>query len=185
MSPRPAPGRRRVPTAADLHRSWLALVDTEGPFLTLPVLRRVWPQGLPALDPQRLADLKVAKASFEGAHDAHATGELALDAFRAARDAWVEHVLRDAFGWDDHLVLDETVRTTVASPTGSITATSTGAFRRGDDVAALVWLVDPVDSLRSIGTDGWRPTPSTGSNSCCAPRTRRPAWSPTAAGGGW
>ena len=156
MSPRPALGRRRAPSGTELHRSWLALVDTEGPFLTLPVLLRVWPQAnFPGLDSRRLADLKVAKASFEAAHDAHATGDLPLHAFRGERDAWVEHVLRDTFGWGDHLVLDEAVHTTVASPTGAITATSTAAFRRGDDIAALVWVVDPVDSLRSIGTDGW------------------------------
>lgn len=156
MSPRPAPGRRRAPSGTELHRSWLALVDTDGPFLTLPVLLRVWPQAnFPGLDSRRLADLKVAKASFEGAHDAQAIGELPLDAFRVARDAWVEHVLRATFGWGEHLVFDETVHTTVASPTGAITATSTAAFRRGDDIAALVWVVDPVDSLRSLGTDGW------------------------------
>lgn len=156
MSPHPALGRRRAPSGTELHRSWLALVDTEGPFLTLPVLLRVWPQAnFPGLDSRRLADLKVAKASFEAAHDAHATGDLPLHAFRGERDAWVEHVLRDTFGWGDHLVLDEAVHTTVASPTGAITATSTAAFRRGDDIAALVWVVDPVDNLRSIGTDGW------------------------------
>lgn len=156
MSPRPALGRRRAPSGTELHRSWLALVDTEGPFLTLPALLRVWPQAnFPGLDSRRLADLKVAKASFEAAHDAHATGDLPLHAFRGERDAWVEHVLRDTFGWGDHLVLDEAVHTTVASPTGAITATSTAAFRRGDDIAALVWVVDPVDNLRSIGTDGW------------------------------
>lgn len=155
MSPRPTPGRRRAPSAAELHRSWLALVDTQGPFLSLPVLQRVWRQGLPGMEAKRLAELKVAKAAFEAAHDAFDTGTLALDAFRSAGDQWVEHVLRDTFGWGDHLVTDETVHTTVTSPTGAIRATSTGAFRRGDDVAALVWVVDPVDSLRSVGTDGW------------------------------
>ena len=26
------------------------LVDTDGPFLSVPALKRVWPQGMPALD---------------------------------------------------------------------------------------------------------------------------------------
>ena len=44
MSPRPRP-----PSATEAHRRWLQLVDTEGPFLSIPALRRVWPQGMPAL----------------------------------------------------------------------------------------------------------------------------------------
>ena len=36
-------------SAADMHRSWLELVDTEGPFLAIPPLKRVWPEGMPGL----------------------------------------------------------------------------------------------------------------------------------------
>ena len=31
-------------SAADLHRAWLELVDADGPFLSVPALKRVWPQ---------------------------------------------------------------------------------------------------------------------------------------------
>ena len=46
---------RRPPTASasDLHRQWLELVDTDGPFLAIPPLKRVWPQGMPALSGER------------------------------------------------------------------------------------------------------------------------------------
>ena len=38
---------RPAKSAADLHRAWLELVDTEGPFLAIPPLKRVWPNGIP------------------------------------------------------------------------------------------------------------------------------------------
>ena len=40
---------RPAKSAADLHRAWLELVDTEGPFLAIPPLKRVWPEGMPQL----------------------------------------------------------------------------------------------------------------------------------------
>ena len=39
----------RPKTAAESHRAWLELVETDGPFLAIPPLKRVWPQGMPAL----------------------------------------------------------------------------------------------------------------------------------------
>ena len=59
--------RKHVPTAADLHRGWLELVDTDGPFLAVPALRRVWPQGMPQPERHALAALKDAKPAFEKA----------------------------------------------------------------------------------------------------------------------
>ena len=40
-------GRKIPPTGAELHRLWLELVDADGPFLAVPALKRVWPQGMP------------------------------------------------------------------------------------------------------------------------------------------
>ena len=44
------------------HAEWLSLVETSGPFLSLPVLLKAFPQGLPARDPERS---KEAKFMFE------------------------------------------------------------------------------------------------------------------------
>jgi len=35
------------------HAEWLSLVEVSGPFLSMPVLMRVFPQGLEAHDPDR------------------------------------------------------------------------------------------------------------------------------------
>ena len=42
------------------HVEWLSLIETSGPFLSLPVLTRAFPQGLPPHDPDRHALLRQA-----------------------------------------------------------------------------------------------------------------------------
>ena len=34
----------------DPHREWLDLLDTDGPFLSVPVLKKAWPTGMSAPD---------------------------------------------------------------------------------------------------------------------------------------
>src|SRR3954451_6907646 len=46
----------------DHHAEWLSLVETSGPFLTVPALKRALPEGLGALPP--LDDLRVAHAEW-------------------------------------------------------------------------------------------------------------------------
>ena len=41
------------------HAEWLSLIDVSGPFLTLPVLERVFPQGLEGHDPEQARTLRV------------------------------------------------------------------------------------------------------------------------------
>lgn len=57
------------PSVRDRHREWLELVDAEGPFLALPVITRVWPQGMPQLDDRAKSALVAAKPIFERAWD--------------------------------------------------------------------------------------------------------------------
>ena len=64
-----APTRSAV-RRADLHRAWLELVDTDGPFLAVPALKRVWPHGHAAPRTRaELAALTDAKPAFEKAWD--------------------------------------------------------------------------------------------------------------------
>lgn len=157
MSPIRTP-RRPVRPASEQHRQWLQLVETDGPFLSIPVLKRVYPQGITPLGGGVLGQLKEAKTPFEKAWDAFdREGEPQLDAYRAARDAWVEVVLRRVFGWGPHYVTD--APTVVRSPNGRVTASSTGAFWRGETTAALTWVLDPVRSLHDLLDDGWATSP--------------------------
>jgi len=96
-------GRRR-PRPGDPHRDWLELVDADGPFLSVPALRQVWPQGMPQPRPNELAALRDAKPGWEKAWDRWDMDHddpAALADYRQARDAWVDVVLRDVVGWKD------------------------------------------------------------------------------------
>lgn len=83
MPPRPRRTRPPVVDGPDQHRDWLSLVEVEGPFLTLPVLTRVWPT-LDAIASDTLARLR----------DVHA--------YLADKpSAWVEFVVGELLGWSE------------------------------------------------------------------------------------
>ncbi|HUR02009.1 MAG TPA: hypothetical protein VM347_05690, partial [Nonomuraea sp.] len=153
--------RKSAPTGADLHRRWLELVYTDGPFLALPALKRVWPQGMPRPGKDAVAALKDAKLAFEKAWenwDKRRDDAAALDFYRQERDFWVDVVLRDVLGWRDSYTADISADE-VRSPDHAVTVCATGALVHGDATGALVLVVDPVDSLRDPLNDGWANTP--------------------------
>jgi hypothetical protein len=86
--------RRRRRTGSDrtqVHQDWIELIDTDGPWLSLPVLTETWPD-LDAVTPERRAELRAAH------------GEWADDARDPARcRAWMQTVLADFLGWGDGL----------------------------------------------------------------------------------
>ncbi|GHJ54486.1 hypothetical protein Nm8I071_37930 [Nonomuraea sp. TT08I-71] len=81
--------RRPAPDGAEQHRNWLSLVDVNGPFLSLPVLRRTWPT-LDALD----------KKVRERLRQEHTTWQ--ADTV-ASQQAWIGYVLGELLGWGDTL----------------------------------------------------------------------------------
>ncbi|MET8307294.1 type IIL restriction-modification enzyme MmeI [Micromonospora sp. NPDC005173] len=81
--------RRPAPDGAEQHRNWLSLVEVNGPFLSLPVLRRTWPT-LDALDKKARERLRQEHTSWQA--DA-AEGQ----------QAWVGYVLGELLGWGDTL----------------------------------------------------------------------------------
>lgn len=158
----------RVASGADLHRAWLELVDADGPFLSVPALKRVWPQGMPQLSDDQAALLKQAKPAFEKAWedwDVRRDDAASLDRYREARDSWVELVLRDVVGWRDRHTTDlgvaefADVAAGVRSPNYAVTVRPTGLLAHGDAIGALVLVIDPVDSLRDPLDDGWAASP--------------------------
>jgi len=56
-------------SVARQHAEWLKLLDVSGPFLSLPVLQRAFPQGLEAHDPDAAAGLRQALAEWEADPD--------------------------------------------------------------------------------------------------------------------
>ena len=175
MSPRTPASKGRTKgrgnggrSAAQQHRAWLELVDTDGPFLSVPVLTELYPQGMPELSRERREALRAAKPAFDrawDAWDADRESQSVLDDYRRARDAWVITVLTEVLGWgglwttaQERPALEETHRVS-SDGYPSVTAAPTGALVRGEDVGALVLVTDPVDSLREVGRDGWATSP--------------------------
>ena len=162
-------GRRRTSrTSAQQHREWLELVDTDGPFLSVPVMTGLYPQGMPSLDRARREALRAAKLPFDRAWDtwdSSRDSERALADYRRARNAWVATVLTDVIGWGgdyataaDRPALSEVYRV-VSDGFPSVTVTPSGALAHGASIGALVLVVDPVDSLRDTSDDGWAASP--------------------------
>lgn len=153
----------RPQSASELHRSWLELVETEGPFLAIPPLKRVWPQGMFALDGDRRDILNDGRATFEKAweaHDIRPADEDTLEAYRTARDEWVRLVLGEVAQWGDDLRwgADAVPNATAFSPTRAISISPSAVLMGQESASALVYVVDPVDHLNQDGTDGWAAT---------------------------
>jgi len=155
-------------SAAEQHREWLELVDTEGPFLSVPVLTGLYPQGMPGLSREHREVLRAAKSAFDrawDAWDAQRDSAAALASYRRARDSWVGTVLTEVLGWGDSWTeacarpsLTEAYRA-VSDGVHPVTVTPTGALMHGEQVGALVSVTDPVDSLRDLANDGWATSP--------------------------
>ena len=161
-SGRGAPGGN---SAAQQHRQWLELVDTEGPFLSVPAITELYPQGMPGLKRDCREALRTAKSAFDRAWDAWDKNRETLAGYREARDTWVAVVLTEVLGWGDlwaeaqaRPALTEVYRA-VSDGIEEVVTTPTGALMRGEQVGALVLVTDPVDSLRNLANDGWATSP--------------------------
>jgi methylase of polypeptide subunit release factors len=90
----PPPRRKTRPVKARVgaqHADWLTLVEPVGQFLTLPVLRRVFPAGLDVVDREQRIVTREWAAALDRSNPGEAT-------------AWIEHLLRDLLGWGPRLV---------------------------------------------------------------------------------
>ena len=77
------------------HADWLSLVEVSGPFVSLPVLMRVFPQGLEARDP---VQAKLLRSAYEEWQDnPSAPGK---------QRAWVMHVLTSLLGYPSDVIVE-------------------------------------------------------------------------------
>ncbi|MCG3145312.1 MAG: hypothetical protein HONDAALG_02901 [Gammaproteobacteria bacterium] len=90
------------------HAEWLSLVEVSGPFLTMPVLERVFPQGLDAHDPDHYRNLRLAFEEWEENADKP-----------ALHRAWIKYVLEQTLGLPAEVLAEgqsipETIKATVS-----------------------------------------------------------------------
>ncbi|MBR1214601.1 DNA methyltransferase [Bradyrhizobium sp. JYMT SZCCT0180] len=76
------------PSVSRHHADWLSLVEVSGPFVSLPVLMRIFPQGL---EPRDSAQAKALRAAYEEWQD--------NPAVPGSQRAWVIHVLIEVLGY--------------------------------------------------------------------------------------
>ena len=77
---------------------WLNLLEISGPFLAVPVLREVFPQGLDELNNSHAKRLRSAYEEWRDAVDGDDAARNKL------HDAWIDEVLRTAMEGDDQLL---------------------------------------------------------------------------------
>lgn len=159
--------RRRTKSVADQHQDWLSQVDSEGPFLAVPVLKDIWPQGVERLGDadDRMVTFKQAYVQWQRVFDVYsdsAKSEEARGDYTAVTRAWIDLALDDLAGWQDlRLPADDTRLTDlgITSPGGEITVRPSGALEgRDGDLAALLLVSTPTTDLRATGLDGWAAT---------------------------
>ena len=107
---------------------WLNLLEVSGPFLAVPVLREVFPQGLEELDASRAKRLRSAYEEWRDAVD-----DEDADVERL-HSAWIDEVLRTGLEVDDSIL-----RSGDRVPT----AASTELPEHGTSIAPDLVLVDP------------------------------------------
>ncbi|QHE76132.1 Eco57I restriction-modification methylase domain-containing protein [Hydrogenophaga sp. PBL-H3] len=83
------------PSVSRQHADWLSLVEVSGPFVSLPVLMRAFPQGLDARDP---VQAKALREAFEDWQDNPAAA--------GKQRAWLLHVLAALLGYPSHQVVE-------------------------------------------------------------------------------
>jgi hypothetical protein len=155
--------RPRTRTVADLHGDWLTQVETDGPFLALPVIKDMWPDGVDRLGDtdDRMVTFKQAFVTWQHEIDAFAYADRtpeATERYAAVTRAWVESVLDDLAGWGGLRIPSEELPSTleIRSPGEQVAVRPSGALKGRDaDYGALLLISEPTTSLRETGLDGW------------------------------
>ncbi|HKI16806.1 MAG TPA: hypothetical protein VKA15_02960 [Isosphaeraceae bacterium] len=81
------------------HAEWLSLIEVSGPFLSVPVLERVFPQGLDAHDPDHVRVLRLAFDEWEDDRDRESPRP-------AIHREWVRFVLKETLGLPDEVLAE-------------------------------------------------------------------------------
>jgi hypothetical protein len=138
------------------HAEWLSLVEVSGPFLSLPVLLRVFPQQLDALDAGLARNARLAFAEWEDA-----------DGDRAVHHAWLRFVLQQVLGLpDDVMLADQALPPGLdaAMPEHGEVLRPQWAVKRPEDAqpALLVMSYAPGQGLdRAVTSARWQASPAT------------------------
>lgn len=146
-----------------MHHEWLSLIEISGPFLAIPVLKEVFPQGLEELD---AAKRKRLRQAYDEWHEAQETDD---PRFADLHTAWIDEVLSrglelDEDGRGDVLKGKDWCAThsNVSLPEHGVSLSPDFAVVGNDDKPLmLVHAYGPdVDLDATSKLDGWASTPA-------------------------
>lgn len=146
-----------------MHHEWLSLIEISGPFLAVPVLKEVFPQGLEELD---AAKRKRLRQAYDEWHEAQETDD---PRFADLHTAWIDEVLSrglelDEDGRGDVLKGKDWCAThsNVSLPEHGVSLSPDFAVVGNDDKPLmLVHAYRPdVDLDATSKLDGWASTPA-------------------------
>ena len=143
------------------HHDWLNLVEVSGPFLAVPVLRDVFPQGLEALPSGTPRRLRQAYDEWRDAVDANDTDLSELHA------AWIDEVLSTALEIDEAVLcrnaaLPEGLKNVMLDDGGRVEPDLAVVNKaNADEPLLLIHVYGPDTDLDAKGTfDGLTTTPA-------------------------
>ena len=140
---------------------WLNLVEVSGPFLALPVLRHVFPQGFQALLPGSRRRLRYAYDKWRDAVDNK------KDDLRDQHAAWIDEVLKTALEIDDTVLCEDATRckrlNAVMQERGATVAPDMAVVNKAkaNEPLLLIHVYEPDTDLNAKSTfDGLTITPA-------------------------
>jgi hypothetical protein len=148
--------RPLAPSPVEQHRDWLSLLDIEGPFLSIPPLMRVWPNGIgrpESGNPQVLQLMEMHAAWIKSPISNH--------------EKWIKAVLGVGAQWGDSFLRGPDVpsRFKVSVPEHHSDVIPDGvlfhpdANQSTDSPLALVFTVAPNIQLREASSERWTASP--------------------------
>lgn len=145
----------------EVNHSWLHQFETEGPFLSLPVVKSIWPTGVDRLGDtdDRAVTFKQAYADWLRAYDARSSDD--RHEYAEITRTWIDTVLGRLADWEDLRVaaIDLPPGLEIHSPGEQLRVRADGALEgRDTDYAAMLRIIEPSDDLRGPGLDGWSAT---------------------------
>lgn len=142
------------------HARWLSLIEISGPFLSLPVLSRVFPQGLGAHDPNHFRLLRQVHEEWEDNQNGPKPDP-------AIHTQWVRWVLRNSLEYDDAIVegqqIPPTLKAEIEEPQHRETLRPDMVLMGPDNKAQLLIHVYPPQQKLTKPVTGraWKASPDT------------------------